>query len=230
MTNLPATPPALTELPRKSLKERVVEQICSAITRGELRAGDRVTEITLARKLGVSQPTIREALIELEHRGFVERRGPRKTFITALSSGDIRDLYVVRVQLEALVIELILARHITEIPQSQASYERMMTAAKAGGAEEFYHADLEFHKGLWAASGNRALADILERLVPKLFGFIQIQKADPMRDNPLMTAEQHRKILESIRSGDAAMAQATMRDSLRRAMLEDSKFSAPLQA
>jgi len=105
-----------------------------------------------------------------------------------------------------------------------------VNAAKAGSAEEFYHADLDFHRGLWAASGNRPLAEILDRLVPKLFGFIQIQKADPMRENPLMTAEQHRKILESIRSGDAAAAQATMRDSLGRAMLEDSQFSTSRQA
>jgi len=62
----------LRTIPRVSLKEAAVQQICQAIEGGELKSGETLTELGLARKLGVAQPTIREALLELEFIGYVE--------------------------------------------------------------------------------------------------------------------------------------------------------------
>ena len=70
---------SLRAIRRVSLKDTAVQRICQAIERGELKAGEPVTELGLARKLGVGQPTIREALLELEFIGFVEQAGTRKT-------------------------------------------------------------------------------------------------------------------------------------------------------
>src|ERR1700723_233069 len=75
---------SLDAIRRMSLKDTVVERICEAIERGELKAGEPLTELGLARKLGVGQPTIREAMLELQFIGFIEQVGTRKTRVTLL--------------------------------------------------------------------------------------------------------------------------------------------------
>lgn len=196
-----------------------------AITRGELRAGDRITELGLAKQLGVSQPTIREALIELEHKGFIERRGPRKTFVTRLSRRDINDMYAVRMQLEALALELLVRAGRKRLPESETSYQRMVKAAQAGNAEEFFRADVDFHRGLWRAAGNRTIIEMMELLLPKQFAFAQVQWKNPTPESLLVTAEEHAKLLACLRAGDGQSAKATMEASLRRGLLEDTEAS-----
>src|ERR1039458_9740232 len=78
-------PQGLRVIRRVSLKEMAIQHIREAIEHGELKAGEVLTELGLAKKLGVGQPTIREALLELEFYGFIERTGPRKTRVTMLT-------------------------------------------------------------------------------------------------------------------------------------------------
>ena len=84
----------LRTIPRVSLKDTAVQHICQAIECGELQAGEVLTELGLARKLGVAQPTIREALLELEFIGFVERTPTRKPRVTLLTRRSIEEIYL----------------------------------------------------------------------------------------------------------------------------------------
>src|ERR1700742_1310737 len=102
-------------IPRVSLKDKAVRSIREAIERGELQSGETLTELGLARKLGVGQPTIREALLELEFLGFIERQGPRKTRVTKLSRQAIHDIYLVRVRLETLAAELVAGQKVPNL-------------------------------------------------------------------------------------------------------------------
>ncbi len=219
-----ATNPALSRIPRVSLKQQVVEQIKAAIARNELLAGEQVTELGLARRLEVSQPTIREALIVLENQGFVERRSARKTFITTLSRQDVSDIYTVRVRLETLAAEILATLAVRDLGMIEAAYERMRQSAVNGDSAQFGAADLDFHRELWRATGNRTLTDLLERLIPKLFAFYIIKHADPSRETLLANADEHAKLLESIRAGDPKAAAKIMERSMREARREDSEL------
>src|SRR5215475_1672945 len=114
---------ALGVIPRMSLKDTAVERICEAIERGELKPGEQITELGLAKKLGVAQPTIREALLELEFAGFVEPMGPRKTRVTVLTRAAIDDIYLVRTRLETLAVELIAAQPAADLEPVRAEVE-----------------------------------------------------------------------------------------------------------
>jgi DNA-binding GntR family transcriptional regulator len=217
-------PPALSQIARKSLKESVIEQIRAAITRGELRAGDQVTELGLAKKLGVSQPTVREALIELEHQGYIQRQSPRKTFVTVLSKSNIQQIYVVRIKLETLAVELLAGSSSPDLSECEAAYRRMAEAADAADSVAFSHADLDFHRKLWRATGNAILADLLEQLVPRLFAFFLIQRAVPDRESLQRTAGVHWSLIEAMRAGDKVKACAIMEASLKQALAEDSEL------
>lgn len=212
----------LTAISRKSAKEIVVDRIRQAILQGDLRPGERVTEISLAKALAVGQATVREALIELEHMGFIQRRKPRKTFIAKLTGEEIRHLYAVRIPLEGVAIELLVALSAPALEAADRAARKMVTAAKQQDAIEIKAQDMECHRALWAATGNPFLADILEQLVGKIFAcsysIIRQRKVDWPRMQEV--AEIHISMLDRIRARDAAGAKALLEASMDKAWIE----------
>jgi DNA-binding GntR family transcriptional regulator len=218
---------SLRTIRRVSLKDTAVQRIRQAIERKELKAGEAVTELALARKLGVAQPTIREALLELEFIGYVERTAPRKTRVTLLTKSLIDGIYLVRIRLETLVAELVAAQ---KPPQLQSCWEHlaeMETAAKSGMFPEFCHADLEFHRSLWRCSRNECAESALERIVPKLFAFGIIQHACPGSEKLIETCELHRRLLEKILDGDVEATRRLIELSMEKAWLDDVQLAEP---
>src|SRR5882757_11012019 len=122
----------LRTIPRVSLKEAAVQQICQAIEGGELKSGEILTELGLARKLGVGQPTIREALLELEFIGYVERTASRKARVTLLTRRSIENIYLVRTRLETLAVELIAAQPSPQLDSCEEPLHAMQSAASSG--------------------------------------------------------------------------------------------------
>jgi len=211
----------LTSIPRTSMKSLAVQQIREAIEHGELRAGEKVTELGLAKKLGVGQPTIREALLELEFLGFIERKGPRDTRVTLLTRSTIRDIYRVRVRLETLAVELIASMDKPDLSTCWNEALRMENAARDGRAADFYQADLGFHRKLWAVTQNESLQSCLEQLVPRLMTFSIIQRVQPSSDKLLEIAILHRRLLETISSHNIASSVALMEESMKNALMDD---------
>jgi DNA-binding GntR family transcriptional regulator len=204
-----------------SLKDTVVHRIREAIERGELKAGEPVTEVGLARKLGVGQPTIREALLELQFIGFVEQVGARKTRVTLLTRRMIDEIYVVRTCLESLAAEIVARQKDPDLRACWKQVEQMEAAAREQAYLNYFHADLEWHRALWRAADNQSLESALERLVPKLFAFGIIQHARPAADVLIATANLHRQLLELIRTSNVEATRRLMETSMGKAWLED---------
>jgi len=214
----------LQTIPRMSLKDKAVLSIRQAIERGELQAGETLTELGLARKLGVGQPTIREALLELEFLGFIERQGPRRTRVTLLSRQAISDIYLVRVRLETLATELVAKQAAPDLSSAWSEIQKMEEFAKAGRAFGFYQADLAFHRALWKVARNESLMSCLEQLVPKLLTFSIIQKADPTSEKLVEIASVHRQLLEMISARNVDGATRMMAESMKNAQEDDEHF------
>ncbi|WP_437222446.1 GntR family transcriptional regulator [Planctomicrobium sp. SH661] len=204
-----------------SLKDLAVLRIREAIELGELTAGTQVKELDLAKRLGVGQPTIREALLELEFVGFIERVGPRKTRVTHLSRQQIGDIYLVRSRLELLAVELLAASSGRNLDECRQRAQEMKEHAAAGDVKSFYQADLEFHRALWKATRNETISEVLERLVPKLFAFGLIQHVQSTPEVLKEVADLHGQLLDLIKAGDVAESQRLMQLSMGRAWLDD---------
>jgi len=216
--------PGLQIIPRVSLKDKAVQSIREAIERGELQAGETLTELGLARKLGVGQPTIREALLELEFLGFIERQGPRRTRVTKLTRQAIHDIYQVRIRLETLATEIVVSQKAPDLRDCWNAVLRMEEAAKQGIATDFYQADLSFHRALWKQTQNESLQSCLEQLVPKLMTFSIIQKAYPSTVKLGEIAVMHRQLLEMISVGNIEGATKMMADSMKNALYDDEQL------
>src|SRR5271157_2225234 len=95
-------PVALAHQVSTILKEKIFSQ--------ELRPGDRLVEVRIARDLGTGQSVVREALIELEHMGFVRRVPNKGTYVTQIDPTEAEQIRRIRVSLETLAFELIVER------------------------------------------------------------------------------------------------------------------------
>jgi len=92
-------------LPSYSLRGRIAETLREAILNGTLEEGQRLVERSLAAQLGASLTAVREALIELEMEGFIQKRRNASTYVTKLTLEDAEKIFAVRSALEAYAVE-----------------------------------------------------------------------------------------------------------------------------
>ena len=189
------------------LKDRVAELIKDAILSSKLQPGDRIVEMRIAADLGVGTTAVREALFELEAQGFVTRVTNKATFVTKLSKEDVAQILTVRGELEGLAVQLLEQRATAEnITFLRRIVDEMREAARRGDLQNFYRADLEFHRTIWMLSGNRHLAKALDITVVPLFAFFIMKNPSDSVSELLASAEWHGRVVEAIANRDNARA------------------------
>jgi GntR family transcriptional regulator, transcriptional repressor for pyruvate dehydrogenase complex len=211
----------------KRMSDQVFEQLKDLIFRGHLKPGERLmTERELAQNLGVSRPTVREAINKLVAVHLVEHRQGQGTFVNppttsadknplaAVLNGQgasLMDLLEVRLGLECNATALA-ARRATEedVREIEKSVQGMSAALREGslGTE----ADIAFHMAIAYATKNIVQIHIMKSLYDLLFYGIQenLQHlyAEPINLDKIL--EQHSNILNAIRRHDPEEAHAAM--------------------
>jgi len=168
--NIVMTPTAqFAELPRATLKTHVAEQIRNAILTAVFKPGERLNETHLARQFGVSRIPVREALLQLQEQGLVMNHPRRGMFVVTLSEEDIQRINSVRIVLESEAIKLCRANLTPSSQKRLRSLVAQMEAATNRSDFEASKLDLEFHRTIWAVSGNPYLERALTSLVSVLF-------------------------------------------------------------
>lgn len=194
----------------QSAPQAAAQAIREAIISGELKGGDRVLEQKWASRLGIGQPTLREALRELEHQGLLRKQPQRGTYVAQLSPDDYRRILEVRIPLEAVAIGRAAARLTPEAEKELTGL--VMTMAGTGrdvDVKSFHDCDVLFHRKIWELAGNEYLQDLLETISFRLFVFSVVGR---WPDSPnaagerIAAVEQHQAILAGLRSGDSQLA------------------------
>src|ERR1700693_2779377 len=93
------------QLEAVSLAEGVVSALKDAFFSGALKPGEGIVERQIAKQMNVGTPVVREALISLKHEGFVRRVKNKATFVTSFDADEVRQLYMLRVELETLALQ-----------------------------------------------------------------------------------------------------------------------------
>ena len=218
--------PRIEAVQVRSLAEAAAQALREAITAGKLKPGERLIEQKLASQLAIGQPTLREALKELEYQGFVRKTANKgRTSVTKLSPEDIRKIHQVRMVLEVLAVELAVA-HMSQaiMEELEEATRRMELAARDLDRTLFHRHDLIFHRAIWKLTGNEYLENALERLVFSLFAFVL--PVQEQRDF-LAAAEQHKEILEGLRTRDPVRAREVFQASTSRFWKEYHQVSIP---
>lgn len=171
-------PLTLQRIEAVSKKARIVSSLREAMISGSIRSGEQIVEGKIAQQLGVGQGVIREALIELEHQGFVQRTPFSGTHVTELRLQDARYIYDVRIELEPLAFfqagQNAEAQRIADLREVA---EKVKIASNTGNLEAFFGNHLAFRRKVWTLSGNRYLEQILERIVVPLYALYVIRQS-----------------------------------------------------
>jgi DNA-binding GntR family transcriptional regulator len=197
-----------------SKRDQVIHAMKEAILAGAIQPGSALVESRLAQELGAGIPLVREALIELEHQGFVQRIPYKATTVTKLEPADIKRIFRLRVELEALAIEWA-KENIKEpdLEELRQKIARMEEAARVLDLAQFYENDLAFHRAIWILSDNSYLVDALERVVTPLFAFF-LMKTNRQHESYVESAAMHKAIVEAIPTKTAPELREMMKQSL----------------
>ena len=194
----------LEPLSSPTLAEQTVELIRRRILSGDFVSGERLVETRLAADLGTSRGPIREALKQLAAEGLVREEPRRGTFVAAPTLEDARDLYDLRVAIEARAARLIIERRDpAAIETLRAALDELHEAVRASDLPQVTRADYGFHETLCRASGNGRLLEVYMRNASVLRLLVQLEEGQYYMSFEEVEA-QHRELLECIVAGDAA--------------------------
>jgi GntR family transcriptional repressor for pyruvate dehydrogenase complex len=211
-------------LRRRSLVDDAIEQLKELIVVGELRPGQKLlSERILCERLGVSRPTLREAIRALCAIGVLEARQGDGTYVTdllpetiaqpfafllAAHEGVLEDLFAVRLSLESTAAELC-AERISEEALEKLREELRALEVTKDDYEQFVALDIEFHRIIHVESHNPLLISLLDSIavLSRASRLVSVRRPG-VQDS---TLREHRVIIMALSNHD--------RDGARRAMV-----------
>ncbi len=195
--------------PPLSLRDTVEKSLSAAIISGELAPGSLVSVPTLAGRFGVSATPVREAMLNLEKRGFVEPVKNKGFRVTSVSEADLREIVQVRSWLETAAMQPVSDRLQTEpVDTYRALADGIVRAAENNDFASFLAADIAFHLALLGLTGNRRLVD----MVSELRGQTRMVRLASMANTTELkqSADEHHQLLDLLVAGDVAEAEVLM--------------------
>lgn len=209
----------------------VAQQLLQAIKTGGFPVGSRLPpESELAQMMGVSRPTVREALAALAAVGVIESRPGIGNFVSNPADSILRDALVL-LENEASCLEIMEARGLLEPPVAAAAavkhtpqqlerlrevFHRLIKLAHRDSFDQYFDTDKEFHLALVEAAGNDLLASALLPLINTMDQHLyrEFTRKYYFRDELGITsvAELHGEILKAVEARDPKSAAKTMRN------------------
>ncbi|MCW5964827.1 MAG: GntR family transcriptional regulator [Bryobacterales bacterium] len=185
-----------------SLVDYAADRLREAIFDGGYPPGSNLRELRIAKELGISQSTVREALQRLESAGLVTRQANIGTTVTRLTPQEVRERVELRVKLEVQAAQA--ASRLMGAAEFEQLEQRLAALSAAIVVDSYYEAvqaDLEFHRCVWRCSGNRTLAMVLDHVTVPLLAFVSMMRASGLEHLVDVTAA-HEPLIQALRTGD----------------------------
>ena len=185
--------------------EILVSEIEKLIVNGSMAPGQRLDEMVLAKKYGVSRTPVREAIRALIAIGLVQNTGKQGSQVAKLSISMLIEMFELMAVLEGMCAQLA-ARRATknELLEMKKTHQLLEKTFEKGNHKEFYNVNLQFHDQLYNASHTQYLAEETLRLRRRLSPYRMRVTFQPGRMNS--TLEEHNKILIAIKKGESELA------------------------
>ncbi len=200
-------------LEHSSTVDRVAQELRRAMFEGELEAGTPLREVALADSLGVSRPTVREALSTLVAEGLAVREPNRGVAVASPDPDSIRDVCRARAVLEGAGVHR--WPHATEELREQVrtSLVRYTSAVRAGGSyQELNERHLAFHVSLVGLTGSERVVHMADALMVELR--LALAQVDRIRRNAHDQADSHTQLVRLLDRGDVDGASAYLAQHL----------------
>ncbi len=195
------------------LRDVVFNTLRQAILKGELEPGERLMEIQLAERLGVSRTPIREAIRKLELEGLVLMIPRKGAEVARISARSLRDVLEVRRALEELAIELACQRMTEdEIADLQLAQEDFKKAIADGDAMRIAETDEHYHDVIYGGTQNAKLIQMLNNLREQMYRY-RLEYIKDSDKRKILILE-HERVLKAVRERKVAEAKAAMREHI----------------
>ena len=191
------------------LRDVVFNTLRQAILRGEMEPGERLMEIQLAQKLGVSRTPIREAIRKLELEGLVIMIPRKGAEVAHITEKDMKDVLEVRSTLEELVVELAI-KNVTDekIEELNCSNKVDESANESKDALNIVEADVKFHDILYSMTNNARLIQIINNLREQMYRY-RLEYVKDARTHSIIISE-HNDIIKQIRDKNVPVAKTVI--------------------
>ncbi|MGN0385364.1 MAG: GntR family transcriptional regulator [Lachnospiraceae bacterium] len=190
------------------LRDVVFNTLRQAILTGELEPGERLMEVHLADRLGVSRTPIREAIRKLELEGLVLMIPRRGAVVAEITEKSLRDVLEVRRTLDALSVELacdrITDQEKEELVKACDAFEK---ATATRDPKKIAEADVAFHDIIVKAAGNVRLTQLINNLSEQMYRYRFEYIKDESTHEQLIA--EHRILLDCIQNKDKETAAKT---------------------
>ena len=203
MPAAPATRKAFATLSveHASTVSRVAAELRRAVFEGELESGTPLREIALAESLGVSRPTVREALTVLVAEGLATREPNRGVSVATPRAESVRDVCRARWVLEGAGVQAWESADAVRRQRVRDTLDSYTTAVRGGEAsyEELNERHLAFHVSLVELTGSPRLVQMAEALMDELK--LALAQVDRLNRNAHDEAESHEGLVELLEAG-----------------------------
>ena len=200
---------------RRTTADEVFTVLRDDIAALRLLPGDKLSEVDVAARLEVSRQPVREAFIRLDGLGLLQVRPQKATEVCRFSLESIRHARFVRCAIEIEIVREACAAGIDAVAAAlETNLGRQRRALDAGRSERFHELDHAFHRLLCRAAGRAAAFDTLSSLRVEIDRLCLLSLGE--RAERELVHEDHVRIVEHARAGNARSATARMRAHLAR--------------
>ncbi len=195
------------------LRDVVFNTLRQAIIKGELKPGERLLEIQLAGKLGVSRTPIREAIRKLELEGLVTMIPRRGATVAGITKKHLQDVLEIRKALEELAIELACGR-MTEEELAELEEQQKRFEADIASDDSLMLANIDegFHDRIYASTRNERLVQMLDNLREQMYRYRLEYIKD--KDKRQMVIVEHNRIIRALSLRHVEEARQAIREHI----------------
>lgn len=199
-----------------SISHKIYKYLQKAIGDGSFKPGDKLVENSLAKKLGVSRPPIREAFRLLQKDGLVTIFPRRGAYVSRVTAKDAEDIYAIRAYLEPLAVHLSL-RHFKQKDFSAFEHllEGMAVAVKENDFDAFKKLNKQFHDKFFEKTNNPKLNQLYETFSRQIERFRSTAFRVPVRLK--RSLHEHQMIYTALRNQDLPRTEMLVRDHIENA-------------
>lgn len=191
------------------LRDVVFNTLREAILKGELKPGERLMELQLAAKLGVSRTPIREAIRMLEQEGLAVTIPRKGAEVAKMTEKDMEDVLQIREALDELAAK-IACEQISEeqLEELVATMHEFEESTKTDNVKKIAEADVKFHDIIYQSTGNPKLVNMVNNLREQMYRY-RVEYLKREEAYPQLIAE-HAAIIEYISKGEKKAATDVM--------------------
>lgn len=195
---------------RTTAAQHVADGLADRILHGAIPPGQRLRESAVAAELGISRPTVREAVRMLEQRGLVRVEASRGAVVIAPTDDELDALYGARAELEAAAVSSV--RSDADLVEVHAALAALREAAATGEPGVIVERDLAFHAAVVGLLASRRIDAFFAQMAQELrFYLMVLSVSDREYENAEAVVTEHETIVAAIEQRDPAVAVAAVR-------------------